>query len=447
VADLEYLIARYLDGELTLAERDRLRLLLAESPDARALFREMSALSQAARRTPLLHGPPAHLENALFAKLRQEGLHAPALPTASAPVAVAPRWYGGRMLRSVMAGVAVMMAFIGDSYLCKEGAFQLGSPMVKGGSPAYADRGTMAVAPFVAPPAGSPAPVRAAASVARRRFAAAQSAPAGPRQIRQSDTLSPLSPGTPVEDPGLPLASLENTPNVDTMRAPTDNIVIPVEQPIQPMSAETGRSSHFAASFRPGVAIIDRGERTVAREVNVQIGMETAGGHQFSVIVGSAPALTETRRANTYQSLSSSVRAVVPDEGMAPHPESGMELASVDIPAYELKLRSEPWVGVGYSYSIAPVKGMSLGVGVNAGASMSAWRLGGELPVRYAVMKDVSIEAAFSVASYTPRSHDVDQFTITDSPDRFLYAGSSERPSFFSYGVQIGVRVELPGNQ
>jgi hypothetical protein len=458
VADLELLISRYLDGELSPAEHLRLQKILAGSPEARALLREMTALARAARRSPLLHQPPSHLESTLFARLREEGLHSPAVPkTTASPTPLRDRWFGSRTLRMAMAGVALFIGFIGDSYFVNRFPVRVSAPSVTSAN-AYAsrietDRGAVVAAPSLAMPSAS-----------GRRIAAPAShhdaAPIGPVHEHgapdpQTPSISPQS-APRVSDPVAPIVppSQEGTMARVNPRTSVDTFSIPIapaerlasSMAMESLDAETGEP-HLAASFRPGVAMIERRERAIARDVSLQLGMELKGGHQLSLIVGTSPSITETRHENTFEPLSSPAFASTPNEDVRTESEVTPHHQSIPLPEYELRLRNEAWVGVGYSYSVTPVKGMSVGIGVNAGASASAWRVGGELPVRYAVMKNIAIEGAVSVSGLNPRNHDVERFVVTDSPDHFLYRASIERPSFVSYGVQLGIRVDLAGNR
>jgi hypothetical protein len=271
--------------------------------------------------------------------------------------------------------------------------------------------------------------------------------PQAPRTSPQSDPIESNTPPTQALTEQRSLALTSPQAPLDTFSIPID----PAERlasssVMESRDAEAGEP-HLAASFRPGVAMIERRERAITRDVSLQLGMELKGGHQLSLILGTAPSLTETRHENTFEPISSPAFASTPNEDVRTESEVTPHHQSIPLPEYELRLRNEAWVGVGYSYSVTPVKGMSVGIGVNAGASASAWRVGGELPVRYAVMKNIAIEGAVSVSGLNPRNHDVERFVVTDSPDHFLYRASIERPSFVSYGVQLGIRVELAGNR
>ncbi|MDB5033448.1 MAG: hypothetical protein JWQ98_689 [Chlorobi bacterium] len=445
MADLETFISRYLDGELTRAELTQFHRLIAESADARALLHEMTAVSRAARRTPLLHRPNVGTEQALFHRLRAEGFQQPPTSIASGKADAVSGRFGWRVARVAMAMAVVMIGLIGDS-----------SMLDRFGVPPQAGTHDMAMSTSditadLGPPVPAPA-IRRSGLRASRHFA--------------PTAVTAFLPGPSISAPVIPTVPGSLTVAPDPVHSfalviPPETQVDPLMSiasiPVPPMISDHAERSgtRLAATVRPGLAMIDRRERAIAEEMNVQIGMELGGGHQLSLIVGTSPAITETRRENTGEPLSSPALALNPDQPTpTPGPAStprhfvGMSAgrSNVELPVeYELRLRNEPWVGVGYNYSVSPARRLTVGIGVNAGTSSSAWRFGGELPVRYRVMSSLSIEGAVSIAQVTPHVVSLERTYQTDSPDHFVYRTSVEHPAFTSYGVQLGIRLDLNG--
>ena len=122
MTEIERLISRHLDGELTPLEETRLRKLLVESPDARALLREMTVLARAARRTPGLHVPGAGMESRLFERLQQEGLYQEK-PVAMEQNVSTPDGRRKSPMLAVLRGAlvcAMLIAIIGGGYLLND---------------------------------------------------------------------------------------------------------------------------------------------------------------------------------------------------------------------------------------------------------------------------------------------------------------------------------------
>ncbi|MEO5928454.1 MAG: hypothetical protein ABIR47_00855 [Candidatus Kapaibacterium sp.] len=439
MADLETLISRYLDGELTRAELTQLHRLLAESADARALLHELTVVSRAARRTPLLHLPNVGTEQALFHRLRAEGFQQPATSRTADPVSSR---FGWRVARVAMVMAVVMIGVISDSSILNRFGVvprPVTHDVAMKMSDLPADQG-----PFVSPPG-----IRRSGGHASRPL---PSASATASALPDSDIFAPALPMVPDSVTVAP-EPIRSFALVAPPESPVDHLASIASIPVPPVMSDRseGNGTRLAATVRPGLAMIDRRERAIAEEMNVQIGMELGGGHQLSLIVGTSAAITETRRENTGEPLSSSAIALNPDQP-TPTPAPGHFMgastnrSNAELPVeYELRLRNEPWVGVGYNYSVSPAKRLTVGVGVNAGTSSSAWRLGGELPVRYRVMKSVSIEGAVSIAQVTPHVVSLERTYQTDSPDHFVYRTSVEHPAFTSYGVQLGIRLDLNG--
>jgi hypothetical protein len=293
-----------------------------------------------------------------------------------------------------------------------------------------ADHGGMVNIPEVLlRPAGNRRGSHAAAAMARdgvtrdaaRDTIAAHGAP--PPALAESAPLAPEGPTAPA------LAAQEPSP------------VAAVVPPV-PVVPGIRTNDHWIASFRGGIAAVDDGAGTMVRELDMKVGMQMDGGHKVSFIVGIAPAINEMRRQNTGIAMSSPTFSQIPDVTDGAGNSRNQE---DEVVAYERIVRSEPWFGVGYNYSMAIVKNVSIDPGMKAGASASTWRIGAELPVSFRMSRNMSLECALSVAHVLPRNvgGDGGSLAVTNTPDHFIYEESKHQSSFTTYGVQLGIRLEL----
>jgi hypothetical protein len=457
VTEIERLISRYLDGELTPSEETRLRKFLVESPDARALLREMTVLSRAARRTPALHSPASGMEARLFQRLRAEGysnenrLKEPemaAMAQQALPHSSMSRFRGAVLI------VAMVIAVIGGGYLLNERDVEHGpleakvlSPIVL---PIVRDRGVRTEIPAITLDS-TPRTLSRSTPPAAARWTAARPAlaPATVKmRMRETEPAPDLALGTTIspeersladstiplvsrenEVPALPLRSLASAQAQEDQPAP-DVAPLPV--------GSDERGAMWSTSLRGGIASVGTSGKR-ASDMILRIGMEMKGGHQMSFLVGSSAILTETRHRNTGIGMSVPAPA---------QPSGGNRLSSYSgLPEYEEARKNEPWLGVGYNYSVKIAKGITLDPGVKAGIGNTTWRVGLELPVRCRLGSKVSMECAVLASRVLARDAGGNEFTTVNMGNNFIYKASVTQLAFNSVGLQFGIRIDLAGGE
>lgn len=466
--EIERLISRHLDGELTPSEETRLRKLLVESQDARALLREMTVLARAARRTPGLHAPGAEMEARLFHRLHQEGLYQETPPAMRAPAALRPAPERSLMalVRRAALAAAMLIAVVGGGYLLDEHQAPLAPVHAEAPAPvsrhSLADRGVRSEIPAtIIPEHGGNAAVRSFRSSgsspirsADRRTTSPNASPAlasADRSPVAADTIVAESEAialsrayqNPARESSSP--SKISSPENDTLlSAPSQQMALaaPPEFPVPPDDLHLSsplhsdeRGARWSAAVRGGIAAIGTSGES-AREMSVGVGMELQGGHRMALLVGSGPTLTETRYRNTGIAISAPTPSQVPSANRpAPQRQGGQE--------YEKIARSETWLGLGYSYSVPLVAGLTLDPGISAGIGNTSWRVGVELPVRYRLGSRVSMECALSANRTVARDGDADELGQVNVRNNYIYTSTLGQATFNSFGVQFGVRVDL----
>ncbi len=439
MTEIERLISRHLDGELTPSEETRLRKLLVESHDARALMREMTVLSRAARRTPVLYAPQQRMEKQLFQRLQAEGLRrAGALNAQEMASAPALSYRGGVLarLRGPALVLAIVITIIGGGFLIRgyQGAdapMQAQAVTMKAAAVA-ANRGLRADLP----PIIVNDTMRAVRSTARD--AAGSSAARQPERVLGPEagmeapnrSLAVDAIGSSAADSAL--AHGRYTENVREIQMPPA-----FDFPSVALSADMREGMKISASLRGGLASI-QGTGSNVRDLSVRVGMEINGGHQIAFLAGSSPTLAEIRQQNT------GMAAPVPSRS---HTNRRFSSQEHQLPEYQQAAGNEPWLGVGYNYSVSVLKGLSVDPGVRAGLGTTSWRLGLEVPIRYHLGGNVSMECALSATRVVARSSVAEETTMENAASHFLYTSLREQASFNSFGIQFGVRVDLSGHE
>lgn len=448
MSEIERLISRHLDGELTPAEQLRFHKLLAESPDARALLREMTVLGRAARRTPALHQPGRRMEDRLFARLHTEGYRpgASSVPGASVAIKAGVADVVYTRLRQVALVAAMLIAVIGGGYLLDDhvtmrtGLAEKRSavnPTAMPGLPGNEALATASSAGIQSPAAG------------RAREAVTGNAGTGHRSMRHNASATPLAPSYAEQYPVF--ARFMSTQDTSTSSSHSDVSVdgeparalpvVPVFPDASLHVSGSGGGQQWMASIRGGVASVGSSDQR-AQELNMRIAMQVDGGHQIALLVGSGPAVAETRHENTGIGMS-----IPAPPGDLPSGRVMPRDVPLPLPEYELSLRSEAWFGLGYNYSIDVTDNFSIEPGIRAGVGSTTWRMGLELPLRYRMNERMSMECALSATRVQPRDATPDRFTQLNESDHFIYEGSMLQPSFNSIALQVGVRVDLAGNR
>ncbi len=468
--EIERLISRHLDGELTPSEETRLRKLLVESQDARALLREMTVLARAARRTPGLHAPGAEMQTRLFHRLRQEGLYRETPPTMRAPAALRPVPERSLMalVRRAALAAAMLIAVVGGGYLLDEHqappAPVHADVRVSVAPPSLAGRGIRSELPAVSIPENS-------GDAAARAIRSSGSSPlrSAARRGTSLNTSSTLASADPLlvpadtivkESEAIELANAYQVParqrslahdlspaGSDTARSASSQpmaLAAAPEFPVPPDDSNLSspvqsdeRGARWSAGVRGGIAAIGTSGES-AREMSVGVGMELKGGHRMALLVGSSPTLTETRYRNTGIAISAPTPSQVPSSNRPATQRQGVQ-------EYEKIARSETWLGLGYSYSVPLVAGLTLDPGLSAGIGNTSWRVGVELPVRYRLGSRVSMECALSANRTVARDGSADELGQVNVRNNYIYTSTLGQATFNSFGVQFGVRVDLTG--
>jgi hypothetical protein len=231
----------------------------------------------------------------------------------------------------------------------------------------------------------------------------------------------------------LPLASLPPTPQMMSS-SEREQLPLPRSLADEIASSQNDRPSTFAASVRMGQSLIDRELNIASDEISLRLDAQLGRGHQVSLIVGHSPAIKEMRAENT--------QAVVAGILSAPDPNDPFPWQH-PIPSYSVQVQNEVWVGLGYNYAV-PISGsVQAEPGAKVGAGATSWRVGVELPVRLRVTRSFSVEIVPSVSHVIPRDRSSSEYAIDDAPDRYIYDARAGRPTFTSYGVELGLRVDI----
>lgn len=475
--EIERLISRHLDGELTPSEETRLRKLLVESQDARALLREMTVLARAARRTPGLHAPGAEMEARLFHRLHQEGLYHQTPPAMRDPAMLRSPARETSVMAMVRRGAlvaAMVVAVVGGGYLLDEHQAPQAPVHAEAVAPVAAplladrdirsERGIRGEIPAVSiPENGGDIAVRSSrssrassAGYALRRslsarvsppLASAENALALASRIAEASAPDTLSASYQFSVRERSLAYQISSPKSDTaVSAPSQPAALaaipefpvpPDDLHLPPSFQSDERGTRWSAAVRGGIAALGTSGES-AREMSVGVGMELKGGHRMALLVGSGPTLTETRYRNTGIAISAPTPSQVPTSNRITTQRQGVQ-------EYEKITRSETWLGVGYSYSVPLVAGLTLDPGLSAGIGSTSWRVGVELPVRYRLGGRVSMECALSANRTVARDQTADELGQVNVRNNYIYTSTIGQATFNSFGVQLGVRVDLTG--
>jgi hypothetical protein len=440
VSDLERQISRYLDGESTPDELEYLRLTLSESPEARALLRELTAIRGAARGGATMRRPSRRIESELFRRLRTEGLYAEKGGSRPAPIqntsgsvprAAERRNVGERW--SALAAALALLLVIGSGYLLDRNSTRPLAVVNRTASPSVIDMnfGDAVAIPPLRMVTGANGAVRTVARSGRLPVTGGVINKQPSIAAANTSSIAPSQPVVMGQQPDRELTAMSQ-PTLEQKAAVLLPSVLPNE--------ERGETGLLAASFRPRVAYIGRGDGAFAGEMDIRLDARLGEAHSVSLILGSSASVVETRHRSTGIFVSRAVK-VNPDGS----PDRVAASKLVAVKPYQMEVQQEVWAGLGYNYSVAlPVKNMHTGAGLTLGTSASSWRVGLEVPVSLRVSKGMTVELAGSATHIVPRDRSISEFTVDNSSDGILYQGERERSAFTSYGVELGVRLDLP---
>jgi hypothetical protein len=446
VSELEALISKYLDGELSPDEVTALRRALSSSPDALAIYREMTAIRRAARRAPTLRPPSASTESRLFRQLELEGLgtlpsRTPASPAAQAPV-VAPIRRRVAVLASL---VAVVLVAIGSMLSLRTGdnaapAVAVDVP-TQSSFPRSQDLAALAPAPVATPDDRSSAAVRRRSSLSS---ASASVVPHARRARRSPSVATPSVVFTAPAQPDVvpPSESSQENMTPQSEEAPAFAAALPDDSPraqpeLLPLRDRDDRRSIVSAAFRVGGTYVDRGSSSPSEDLSAGLDFDLGGGHHLAFVGGRSAAVTEERAINT---LSVPARAAI-----AGPKEDGARLSRVEEAPEPLALEigQEWWVGVGYNFSLPVGRVVELGAGVRGGVGERSLRVGAELQGRVNVSSRIALELVPSATHVLPHTRTRSENLVESVTDGYLYEAESAPTAFSTYGVAVGIRIAL----
>jgi hypothetical protein len=447
VSELEAIISRYLDGELSPAELVKLRRELASNPDALAVYREMTAIRRAARRAPTLRRPSASTEHHLFQRLHREGLHA--LPTPAEQTVgrvTAESELSGRRRYVAVAASFLLIALVGIASLLS---------LRPDGMSSTPTAATITNAPASAPVASGIAPQTtpntssipsAAASALGRRAGRSVSARAAVRRhsndaaLASNATHSPAVILDPVDTATPPSVYRDTTTPrsnpfaaVDTksMEPPSVPAMLPVP------STSAHREPLLTAGIRFGASYIDRESETAAEELIAGLDVNLGDGHRIAFLGGRSAAVTEQRTENTHAVPART--AVAGGKGS----DEGLLQVNESPAPHDVEIQKEWWAGVGYNYTWRVSNIVEIGAGVRGGVGARSLRAGAEGTLRLKATERIAIELIPSATHVVPHTQARSEYSIESASDGYLYEATSENTSFSTYGLSVGIRIAL----
>lgn len=491
MSELEALISKHLDGELSPSELIELRRLLASSPDAQAVYREMTAIRRAARRTPTLHQPSAATEARLFHRLGAAGLRdVPAMP-GSARSSVPVR--RGLVATASMLAVALVALIMSLPSRIDEGAIageaparpsatsspsrepaangqalrrapsipatpsaaDVGArraPELAAGRPAALDAAALDAAASDAAARG--AAVRGAAervadaSDAAERMAAARVAASsdaladGARTVNTRENDIPLDSGAP-SDPAAQANSVSDTAATEPSLAASDHVesielLAAAEPRLLPIPGERPDPSILSAAMRFGTSMISEGVGESAQDLSVGLDFKLGAGHHLALVAGRSAAVTEQRAYNTHSVPARALSSDVKDGDGA-----GLQRIEKSPEPYDLEVSKEWWAGLGYTVTIAELDMIEVGLSARGGIGTRSLRAGLEVPVRMNVTERFALEVIGTSAYVVPHTVSRNEFSVQSSSDGYLYEAESEHTAFSTYGISFGLRFAL----
>jgi hypothetical protein len=444
VSELETLIAKYLDGELSAAEQTELRRTLASNPEAAEIYRELRAIRRAARRAPGLRPPSRATEDALFRQLRLEGLRDTPTPAQPASASASPR-------RTIAVTASLLLAaFVAIASLV---LLRTEAPTAN-----IAVAGRVVSSQPQEPTADATHPSASSSTRAERRASAlATTSPIAHASeasaiVSRRHVSGPDSTDAVIAEPSVPsgtnpavappaqanadadslrtdLAAELATSTPDTAR----DVASPAILPIVPGRA----ASMVSANVRFGTSLIDRASGQRADELSAGVTIDLGRGHHLALLGGRAAAVTEERATNTH--------TVQARASVAETKDGGARLAQVEgtPQPYDVEVGKEWWIGAGYDYSMFASGPFEVGLGVRGGIGPRSLRVGAELPVRLNVSRRFALELVGSATRVVPHDRARSQESIESASDGFVYSTASEHASFSTFGVAAGIRIAL----
>ncbi len=490
--NLEQLISRYLDQELTLQEEEALRHLLDSSAEARETLQQMEALRVIARRLPGLTQPSIAVENELFQKLFieeseevEETNRRPVPSPLLYRIADIARRRVGTLVPALTLLVAVgvsLWAFIantnsdGPQIAAVTENIGTSNPIASSIAPITSSSQTVRPSEH---PESLTETVNAASSatsvsiaqhsaytnhVQPENFhpnssaenidvssnddthintATAQSNLAAVSTPQETDVRSAEAQWPPVqllesqekraEDNSTALARNKTSENETSV---SEEIIFASRD------SDTDAERNFyayhqepknaiAASYRHGLSYIQGDSKEFsAQDFSIRVEGRFQERHRISLALGQSPLLIE-RTTTTLPT------------GIAADPDKqGPTIASERI-EYSSRLIDEVWAGIGYGFAVVSSKSIRIEPGLSFGVGEESIRFGAELPIRYRLNNRFSIDLVASMSRVEP--HDISQQDVDREYDQtfFLHVDEEERAAFTSLGAHIGLSIDI----
>ena len=439
MSELELLISKYLDDEVSAAELAELQRCIASDPEARALYAEMTAIRRAARRAPTLRAPLAVSEARLFERLRHEGFGT--MPLSASPIGSTRPGFRpsrrraglvGAMLGTVAIAAMLFIAPIAQLTQRDSGTLPLATTMQN--NDAAEDRTSDAPSASTPSPATSTASSEASTADAASRRSEVVTGIIAP--VKHIDAIAATPDEKQLDDaPRDSTAQSESTATNDDPTIPAGEELALASPAVLPVPDATDAGEPLlSATLRYGSSLISRTSDVFSEDVSVGLDFNLGDGHRLAVLGGRSAAVTEQRATNTHAIVA---RAAVDKNG------ARLARAEVVPQPYDIEVGKEWWVGLGYNYSLNQGQPLELTVGARGAVGPRSLHVGAEAPVRYHVTRQLAVEMIPSAAFVVPHDRARSEYSIDNASDGYLYEAESEHTSFSTFGVAIGVRFVL----
>jgi len=463
--NLDDIISRHLDGELTPAEQAWLFAAISESPELAAQVHDAVLTARAARRTPALHQPLPQVTNTLFQRLAAEGLNR-GLPVSVPPISASPQrrriFYPRLSIRTATLAVVFGLfaaIVVGDGVFNRtfNGAFN--APLTnRAGREAMAAAAIPPVAISNSQLVDSPVPLTSAnvrTDAKPEKDAVWEAIPTASEQPTVAQQIQPevdrgndgdgeyLTSDLPSPTPTLATAVSQQgmKPSSEVESKPPQQS--PASQVSQEREQEQGGGISVAASS--GVSYVLKGAGITRQETAINVAIAFNNNHSISVVGGYSPGLRKVDDALAMASEFQSTSTTSSTDNTESVNTGGLQRDS-KAATQRAAESSEPWIGVGYNYSMALYRDIAVAPGVVAGAAATSWRVGAELPVRYCLARTVSLELVAAASYVRPYPEQGGGFDFTDDANRYHYYGTPDQAAFTAVGVRLGVVVKMRGS-
>ena len=459
--NLELIISRYLDGELTPKEEQLFQRLLQESPEAEAMLRQMEDIRSVARFLPALTPLSAEAESALFQQLfieksveqNQRGI---------VPVLFRLTESAREKAGSLVPALLLIFTLGGGVWFALDRTGADRTTMLADGLSAAT---TLSTADAITPNhlESQKAEINAFGEknkVSEKRLpeyissvpvgiaiannAQAEILPTDNRSNSTSDSYDdqkqknrPLinEEASQTRTSEVPYANnvsedLEgpNSPTVPEHQALFAENTLSLTQPSLPAPSTSKVSNRLRASYHHGVAasMIDK-SLIAAQDLNVRIDGRLNDQHRLSLAVGQSPLLVweRTRTQTQIQTLS-----------IENGEKKGSRTATSPYSSYVQSQRfdDELWAGIGYGYALLNNDLVRVEAGVNLGVGEHSFRYGVELPASIGITDKLALDILPFASRVVPYNQQVRGVSPTEEEQTL---------DFTTFGAQVGLSLSI----